>query len=440
MTSMYRREYKVSISNYPYCNKKVDVNKLEEELEQDSNEQKEAVVYIHIPFCAEICDFCIYCHEQVVNNDKIEKYTNALIREIQEYSRKSYVRSLSIKAIYFGGGTPSMLSVNQFDRILSVCKECLNLVSDVEISVEVNVLNATEKKIEQFKNSRVKRISVGIQTFSEKTRETLGLPLKQKDLLNFINMMGQYEFPVMAIDVMYGEPCQEKEEIIQDIEIASDLNISHISLYQLCVIRGTKLFSRMQQFDWVQPDESMLYAMFNVADDTLQKLGFYNTVIPEYSKYGKESVFWKDNFNPQLDRLSFGASAYGYLNGRTYQNVCNVDTYINYLQKFKVPLDSISEKVTVLQKLERDIILQSRTQVIDTKYLEDEYSELYEQMYKETLQEIIDQQLAYREKNLIKFTKPGMYMQEDIAVKFMKSILEGKSRLYKKMVIGNQKI
>ncbi|OYO97298.1 hypothetical protein CG709_12000, partial [Lachnotalea glycerini] len=147
-----------------------------------------------------------------------------------------------------------------------------------------------------------------------------------------------------------------------------------------------------------------------------------------------------DNFNPQLDRLSFGASAYGYLNGRTYQNVCNVDTYINYLQKFKVPLDSISEKVTVLQKLERDIILQSRTQVIDTKYLEDEYNELYEQMYKETLQEIIDQQLAYREKNLIKFTKPGMYMQEDIAVKFMKSILEGKSRLYKKMVIGNQKI
>lgn len=437
---MYKRNYKVSISNYPYCSEHVEVTELEQRLGEPAEKGKKCVVYVHIPFCTHICDFCVYCHEQVTSKEQLEKYTQAVINEIQLYGKKAYVSGLSVEAIFFGGGTPSILTSEQFTRILKTCQETFQCVEGCEISTEVNIQSATEKKIEQFRRAGVDRISAGIQTFDDSTRETLGLSYKQQYLRDWIKMESQYGFPVMALDLMYGNPKQSVEAVRNDVEIAASLGISHISLYQLCLIQATLLFDNMQKYGWQLPDEDVSYQMFQAADEGLRRNGFHNTVVPEYSLSGKESVFWNQNFNPDYERLSFGASAYGYLSGRTYQNASDVGKYIEMVEQGRFPLDTISEELSSLQKLERSLIFQSRKQVIDSKSLEEKYGDLYKQYYEETICKLIEDGLANQDNTDIRLTLPGMYLQEDIATKFMKSLFEGKSRLFKKLVIGKQKL
>ena len=289
-------------------------------------------VYIHIPFCKKICNYCDF-PKILYSIANVEKYFDALEREIKiEYNGKQ------IKSLYIGGGTPSVLSVKELKRLNVIIKK-INLSPESEITFELNPEDITKEKLELLKKMKVNRLSIGIQTFNEKSLIKLGRN-KLDQIEEKITLARQLGFININLDLMYGFAEQTLKELKKNLEKVINLKPTHISIYSLILEPHTMFYINKQ----LSIDEVLEKSMDN---EVILKLATENYHRYEFSNFAKEGYqsnhnnnYWDNN-----NYYGFGLGAHGYIDDIRYENTRSFSKYLNGDYRLKEHLLSKEETI-----------------------------------------------------------------------------------------------
>jgi oxygen-independent coproporphyrinogen-3 oxidase len=209
-------------------------------LDGGAPEGGDAGVYIHVPYCDRICAFCNLNRKELQGADT-EDYTARLVSEIEDWGRYPYVRNRQFGAVYLGGGTPTVLSAPQLQRILAALRDNLALATDCEITVETTQHNLGPDKAAVLEKAGVNRFSLGIQTISGRGRELLGRTLPADRARERLRALRESFGGVLGIDIIYSYPGETVEELLGDAELCINSGVDSVSFYSLMIHEGSAL-------------------------------------------------------------------------------------------------------------------------------------------------------------------------------------------------------
>ena len=292
--------------------------------------------YIHIPFCERKCNYCDFTSLKGTDN-QIEKYVNYLLKEIDIYS-KDYDLSEKQDTIYFGGGTPSLLPIDSLKIILSR----FFYDENTEITIEVNPKTVDIKKLKEYRNLGINRLSIGIQTFNDENLKVLGRIHNSEEAIEVYNMAREVGFKNISLDIMFSLPNQTLEMLKIDLEKLILLNPEHISIYSLIWEEGTKFFRDLKAGKLKETDNDLEATMYEYIIDYLKSKGYGHYEISNFSKKDFEarhnSIYWENK-----NYLGLGLSAAGYLGNLRYKNFFHLKDYYDKLDKNILPVDEREE-------------------------------------------------------------------------------------------------
>jgi oxygen-independent coproporphyrinogen-3 oxidase len=283
-------------------------------------------LYIHIPFCVKKC---LYCDFLSIPYDEAfaRRYTDALCGELQ--MKKGLAEEL--KAIYMGGGTPSILPDDCLDQLLACIAENYNLARNVEITVEANPGTLTETKIRTLLLRNVNRLSLGIQSFDNIELQTLGRIHDAEAAITSAEMVRSAGIENLSLDLMYGISGQTLATWKHSLEKAVALSPRHISAYELTPEQKTPLKRSLDSGKIKMPGEELILEMSDLAIDLLSAAGYEQYEISNYSLPGYRSAH-NMNYWDRGDYLAVGAGAHGFIGGFRTINTCSVAEYLERLE------------------------------------------------------------------------------------------------------------
>ena len=290
-------------------------------------------IYIHIPFCSSICNYCDFC-KVLTNKQWIDKYLVALEKEIKQNYKGEYVKTL-----YIGGGTPSSLSLENLKRLFDIFK-IFDIDKNTEVTFESNSEDLTLDKINFLKN-HINRLSIGIQTFNKETLKTLNRKLNTRNLNNAFKV-----FENINIDLMYGFQNQSIDDLKFDLNKIIELNPTHISTYCLILEPNTKLYID----NYIPLEDDKESDMYDLIVKTLKENNYEQYELSNFSKKGYQSkhnlVYWNNEHY-----YGFGLGASGYIDNIRYENTRSLNKYLkgNYvLDKHELSLDETIQNEFIL--------------------------------------------------------------------------------------------
>ena len=287
-----------------------------------------AGIYIHIPFCK---TRCIYCDFYSTTRSELKsQYIRALCRELTE--RKEYLKGEAVETIYFGGGTPSQLSENDFKEVFKTIEQVYGTRKATEITLEANPDDLTEEYTQMLRTLPFNRISMGIQTFDDATLRLLNRRHNAAQAIEAVQRCRQAGFQNISIDLIYGLPRETDQRWAQDLQQAVSLNVEHISAYHLIYEEDTPLYKMLQQHSVSQVDEDSSLNFFSTLIDTLSAAGYEHYEISNFCRPGYYSrhntSYWKG-----IPYLGCGPSAHSF-NGTTREwNISSIDRYIKGIEE-----------------------------------------------------------------------------------------------------------
>jgi len=370
---------------------------------------KKLGLYIHIPFCDKICNYCDFTAFQGANS-KIEEYVEALNKEIELKGNKDFL----IDSIFIGGGTPSFIDGEYIFKILEKVRENFTVLDNIEISIETNPKTFDKKKLEYYKKAKINRVSIGVQSFNDKILKELGRNHNSKEALESIELVKKIGFDI-NLDLIFGYQSQTIEDILYDLEMVKNINPEHISYYALIIEEKTK-FKALQNAGKLNfLDENTERKMYHLIVEKLEKIGLKQYEVSNFSKIGKESVHNKKYWNCK-EYLGLGISAHSYLNDERFSNTVDFAKYIKELQKGNIPVD-FREKLDILTKKFEYIIMKMR---LKDGFLISDYNRLFESDFLEENKKVVERGL---ENNVVEikdgriyFTKKGFDIMDSFFV------------------------
>ena len=296
---------------------------------------KTAGIYIHIPFCKSKCNYCDYYSLEKREKD-IPGFVEMLMREI-EFTAKDHNKDWLFDTIYFGGGSPALLSSNDIQDILDTLYHHFNISKNIEVTLEVNPNETTGDKLLSLKNSGVNRLSLGFQSLNEGLLYTLSRTHNPDDCITIYNDSRKTGFDNISIDMLYNIPGQSVENWLKDLTIVYTLKPDHIAIYPLTLEEGAVLFQQINSGKISTVPEVTELQMFTQSSQFLTESGFTQYEVAHFSKMGKECQhnqhYW--NLEPYL---AFGPSAHGYDGKKRWWNVSSLDDYISKLSRNEKPV------------------------------------------------------------------------------------------------------
>ena len=274
-------------------------------------------VYIHIPFCDHICNYCDFC-KVYYNTSYVEKYLTSLEREI----KSRYNKEDKVKTMYIGGGTPSSLTLDELERLFNIIK-IFNLDDDIEFTFEANIENLTLDKIKLLKDNKVNRVSLGVQTFNDDNLKYLNRYHNKDDVYKVIDNLKENNLDNINIDLIYGID-SDIEKVKKDIDYFLQLNIPHISCYSLIIENNTILKNNNTKYI----DEDIEYEMYKYIENTLESNNYTHY---EISNYAKENYYCKHNlvYWENKEYYGFGLSSVSYIDNKRIINTKSLTKYLN---------------------------------------------------------------------------------------------------------------
>ena len=280
-------------------------------------------LYIHIPFCKSKCPYCDF-YSMRSNEETMDRYTDALIREISAFPKSERVDS-----VYFGGGTPSVMGGERIAKILSAVRAKFELV-DPEITVECNPSSSDRALFEALSAAGVNRISFGMQSAVDRERSILGRISDRNDVKRCVEEAKISGIKNISVDLMLGVPFQNKESLLASIMFITQLDIKHVSAYMLKIEEGTFFYKMQNKLPF--PDEDATCDMYLFLCDYMEKLGFRQYEISNFAKPGYRSrhnlKYWHDE-----EYISFGPAAHSFYNGERYFYERDLEKYIAVPEK-----------------------------------------------------------------------------------------------------------
>ncbi len=263
-----------------------------------------------MPFCARKCPYCDF-NTYAVSKVPEDEYVAALIKELNLYTHDPKFYKRQVRTVFFGGGTPSILSDASISRIIDSINQCFGIAPEAEITLEANPNDADKDKLEGFKRGGVNRLSFGAQSFDSKALAFLGRDHKPEDVIQAVESSISVGLDNVSVDIIYGLPDQSISALEEDLRAALALPITHLSTYSLTIEPGTPFYQRQERGFLKMPPDSRVAKMLDFIPAFLESRGFFRYEISNFSKPGCESahnlVYWSGG-----DYLGLGAGAHSY--------------------------------------------------------------------------------------------------------------------------------
>ena len=361
--------------------------------------KKELELYIHIPFCVKKCDYCDF-FSRVASDEEKDSYVEALLAEVRATEVAS---EYEVVSIFFGGGTPSILSVAPINAIISAIKERFVITTDAEITIECNPGTVDKEKLKGYKNCGINRLSFGLQSIDDDELLSLGRIHTYEEFLESYRVARAEGFDNISVDLMSGLPSQSLRSWQKTLKVIGKLNPMHISAYSLIVEEGTPFASRELDL----PDEIEERKMYEQTHEILASFGYQQYEISNYAKEGFECRhnlgYWQ-----RRDYLGFGAGSASLFNNVRYSNIKDLKAY----QESSGEPSKIRCDIEFLDKdavMEEFVFLGLRTMKgINNTEFEEEFDASLRVVYGDKIDRLVEQGLLDFDECDLRLTRKGI--------------------------------
>ncbi|HUR66231.1 MAG TPA: radical SAM family heme chaperone HemW [Chitinophagaceae bacterium] len=366
-----------------------------------------AGIYIHIPFCKQACHYCNF--HFVTSLRQKDELLNALLQETE--LQKSYLGNETIETIYFGGGTPSLLEMEDVRSLMEKIKAVFKVNADAEITLEANPDDINEEMLAGWKAAGINRLSIGAQSFFEEDLLWMNRAHNAKQATGNLQLATQY-FDNITIDLIYGTPQLTNEKWKYNVETAMALNIPHLSCYALTVEPKTPLDRMIQQQKSEDVNPAKQSEQFILLMQWMKDAGYEHYEISNFARPGyrsrHNSSYWQSK-----QYLGLGPSAHSYNGSERQWNISNNRKYIRSIREGILPFEK--EILTPVQKLNEYIMISLRTpEGINMDIVRSHFGIEKEELFNRS-KKYIDTGLLVVENNLLKLTREGKLLADGIA-------------------------
>lgn len=369
--------------------------------------RKELELYIHVPFCVRKCAYCDFLSGPA-NDKTIEDYVKALKQEID--SQADFAKEYIVTTIFFGGGTPSILSGKQMMGIFDRLRSVFIIDNHAEISIEANPGTVMRENLLAYRAAGINRISFGLQSTSNEELKTLGRIHTYEEFLEGYQMARECGFSNINIDLISAVPNQTVESWEQSVKNILELNPEHISAYSLIIEEGTPFFEKYgegSEGEKLLPSEDDERHMYERTEELLEEAGYYRYEISNYAKEGKECKhnlgYWE-----RKDYLGLGLGASSLIENERFRNCDDLSFYIAHAGDVSM----IREEEGMLsqqEQMEEFIFLGLRKMAgISYRKFEETFGISLEECYGKGIENMKVQQLLEESKGMLRLTKKGI--------------------------------
>jgi len=376
---------------------------------------KEIALYIHIPFCIKKCFYCDFCSFDTMNN-KIEDYFSALISEME--MQKEILNDYVVKTIFIGGGTPSMVSISEMDRLFRSLYKEFNISNEAEISLESNPGTLTEEKIRFYLDIGINRLSIGLQAWQNHLLKKMGRIHSQSDFIKNYTCARELGFNNINIDLMFGLPDQSFKDWEKTLKEVAALSPEHISAYSLKIEKDTRFFSLLESRKLILPNDEEDRKMYHHTISFLRENNYKHYEISNFAK-GKNQcrhnmVYWNNE-----EYLGVGLGAHSYFNKSRYSNIEDVDQYIAMLHRKSLPC-AFKLSTALKDEIEETMFLGLRkTEGIYTKDFTHRFGISPFKIYLKQLQDLEKKGLICMKEGNICLTLKGYDLSNQVLIEFL---------------------
>ncbi len=377
---------------------------------------KDSAIYIHIPFCDHKCIYCDFY--SIITTDNIASFLSALKKEIKYYSNQ-FAGDRTFSSIFFGGGTPSLMESEYISEIIDSLKENYKINENVEITLETNPGTVDKKKLKEFRNAGINRISIGIQSFHDDELKFLTRIHDKQTAIQTVWNANEIGFENINIDLIFNLPKQTKDKWKSNLVTAVELPVKHISAYSLILERGTILNKMVLDGKVKIQDEDYDAELYEMTIDFLEEHGFIQYEVSNFTKPGFEcrhnNAYWR-----YKDYLSFGPSSHSFVNlpdgkagGKRWWNFSSLKRYINEIGKNGFAVAG-SEEINNEMALNEYVMLALRSKGLDLKEFEKRFGEDWINQKHDYFKKLSAQNLIFNDGNLYRLTKNGYAICDEI--------------------------
>ena len=370
-------------------------------------------VYLHVPFCRSRCSYCDFATDVYKSAVIVESYVDALVKEISNFKFQILNSEIekSVDTVYLGGGTPSLLSAGQVERILEAVYSKFSVTADAEVTIEMNPATATLETLKDYKTLGINRASFGAQTFDDAELKRLGRKHTADDVRDTIDLLRKAGYENVGFDLIAGLPRQTVADWKRNLKEALDLQPEHLSLYLLEISEGTPLAEQIRKGRQALPDEDLAAEMYEILIETVARKGFVQYEISNFALAGYESKhnskYWT------LDAVySFGCSAHSFdgVNVR-YSNERDTARYVALIEQEKSP---VVHRETIEAAAEFVYLGLRLTRGIDLKNYEARFGVNLTNKYAADLARLKDAELVEYDENVLKLTTKGTLFSNEV--------------------------
>lgn len=375
---------------------------------------KETAIYIHIPFCDHKCIYCDFY--SIVSYKNIANYIFALQKEIQFYATE-YKFDRIITSIFFGGGTPSFMEPAYIGSIIKIIEKHFDVSEDCEITLETNPGTVTQKKIAEFKDAGINRVSIGIQSFNDDELKFLTRIHNSASARKTVLDTVEAGIENVSIDLIFNLPGQTKDKWKSNLLKAVELPVKHISAYSLILEKGTILNKMVLDGKVKMQDEDYDAKLYEITIDRMTKHGFTQYEVSNFAKTGYEcrhnNAYWQ-----YKDYFGFGPSAHSFVDGKRWWNYSSLKFYIANVDMKGNALRG-EEVLSKEEMLDEYIMLALRSSGLDISELNKRFGEEWIINNHEEIKKLGKKGYLVSTNNFIKFTKKGYAVCDEILTKLL---------------------
>jgi len=367
-----------------------------------------AGIYIHIPFCKQACYYCDFHFSTSIK--KKSELVNALVKELE--LRKNELNNLTVETIYFGGGTPSLLTIDEIRLLIDSVYKHYKVVENPEITLEANPDDLSKDQINKLSNTQINRLSIGIQSFFEADLKLMNRAHNVEEAKACLEEATKH-FDNISIDLIYGIPGLTHENWIKNIETALSFKVPHISSYALTVEPKTALDTFIKKGVIKNVDDDLAQEQFFMLIEKLEASGFVHY---ELSNFGKPNYFSKNNsaYWQGKSYSGIGPSAHSFNGNERSWNVRNNSKYIKAIEQNKLPLET--ETLSITDKYNEYVMTGLRTiWGISIEKVEHDFGENYKKYLLQQAEKHISEHLLYIDNDTLLVTQKGKFLSDGIA-------------------------
>ncbi|MDW7674089.1 MAG: radical SAM family heme chaperone HemW [Bacillota bacterium] len=374
-------------------------------------------IYVHVPFCVSKCHYCDFYSERIKANN-VKLYLEALALELKLFEEMLPDKNNQAATLYFGGGTPSTLTVEQLTSLLSLIRDQFSLANTAEVTLEINPGTVTKDKLWAYHKLGINRLSIGVQSFNDKELAAMGRRHSVDQVLELIQWLKELQFDNYSLDLIYGLPGQSLEGWQDTLDKAITCDPKHISLYGLKLEEGTPWGREYNQGQLLIPDDGAQAQMYETAVGKLKEAGLNRYEISNFAKLGYAAqhnlIYWR-----YQSYLGFGPGASSFYQGKRWTNLTDIEEYSQKLKADWLPIQYGEELNQRIQEAEAIFLALRLTEGLGLTDFKARFNQNFLEKYEDKVHKFSKAGMLVVDANRVKLTERGVLLANEIFAEFL---------------------